>query len=195
MIPPLGLWNHWYPAVLQRDVLRGRPLRVRMLGQNLCLFRTRRGDVAALSDVCPHRGGSLSDGDCHYPGTVACPYHGWVFEVGAVLASDQAVLADAAGFHSLVHTYDLPFSVADLIVEKSRMDELAPRLKTLLVGLQKGIEIYNTQEAVAEKALQSLMKIDDAALVKRMYDFYFYRDARFFQPARLPTATTSRGRG
>ena len=36
--------------------------------------------MTAIADVCPHRGGSLRRGDCHYPGTIACPYHGWVFD-------------------------------------------------------------------------------------------------------------------
>jgi phenylpropionate dioxygenase-like ring-hydroxylating dioxygenase large terminal subunit len=34
----------------------------------------------AIQDVCPHRGARLHEGDCHYRGTVACPYHGWVFD-------------------------------------------------------------------------------------------------------------------
>jgi nitrite reductase/ring-hydroxylating ferredoxin subunit len=50
-----------------------------MLDEDLVFFRGKDGRVAALSNVCPHRGGSLMRGDCHYPGTVACPYHGWVF--------------------------------------------------------------------------------------------------------------------
>ena len=51
-----------------------------MLGEDICLFRGANGDVVAIQDVCPHRGARLSEGDCHYRGTVACPYHGWVFD-------------------------------------------------------------------------------------------------------------------
>ncbi len=36
--------------------------------------------MAAIQDICPHRGARLSEGDCHYRGTVACPYHGWVYD-------------------------------------------------------------------------------------------------------------------
>lgn len=57
-----------------------KPVKVRMLGEELCLFRGAQGDVVAIQDVCPHRGARLSEGDCHYRGTVACPYHGWVFD-------------------------------------------------------------------------------------------------------------------
>ncbi|MEQ9642307.1 MAG: Rieske 2Fe-2S domain-containing protein [Alphaproteobacteria bacterium] len=79
LIPPLGLKEYWYPALPAREV-RGKPVGLRIMGEDLVFFRGRDGDVAALNDVCPHRGGSFAHGDCHYKGTVACPYHGWVFD-------------------------------------------------------------------------------------------------------------------
>jgi len=78
-IPKLGLREYWYPGVLARRVGR-RPVKVRMLGEDLAFFRGRTGRVVAVTDVCPHRGASLAEGDCHWPGTIACPYHGWVFD-------------------------------------------------------------------------------------------------------------------
>ncbi len=78
-IPELGLTEYWYPATFAKKVKR-RPVGVRMLGETLVLFRGRDGHVAAASNTCPHRGGSLMHGVCHYKGTVACPYHGWVFD-------------------------------------------------------------------------------------------------------------------
>ncbi len=80
LIPALGLRNYWYPAIAARRVGRRKPVKVSMLGEDLCLFRGATGDVVAIQDVCPHRGARLSEGDCHYRGTVACPYHGWVFD-------------------------------------------------------------------------------------------------------------------
>ena len=80
LIPTLGLRNYWYPAIEARKVGWRKPLKVSMLGEEICLFRGANGDVAAIQDVCPHRGARLSEGDCHYKGTVACPYHGWVFD-------------------------------------------------------------------------------------------------------------------
>ena len=56
------------------------PVHLKLLGEDLVFFRGADGQVAALANACPHRGGFLSDGDCHYKGTVACPYHGWVFD-------------------------------------------------------------------------------------------------------------------
>lgn len=79
LIPPLGLTEYWYPALKAGEVGR-KPVGLCIMGEDLVLFRGRDGEVAALTDVCPHRGGSFAHGDCHYKGTVACPYHGWVFD-------------------------------------------------------------------------------------------------------------------
>ena len=63
-----------------RAVGSRKPVKVAMLGEEICLFRGAAGDVVAIQDICPHRGARLSEGDCHYRGTVACPYHGWVYD-------------------------------------------------------------------------------------------------------------------
>jgi phenylpropionate dioxygenase-like ring-hydroxylating dioxygenase large terminal subunit len=79
LIPANGLKEYWYPALKDRQV-GSKPVRLKLLGEDLVFFRGESGEVAALANACPHRGGSLADGDCHYKGTVACPYHGWVFD-------------------------------------------------------------------------------------------------------------------
>ena len=90
LIPELGLREYWWPAVEAKKVPKRRPLGVRLLGEDLVFFRGNRGEVKAIWNVCAHRGGSLADGHCHYPGTVSCPYHGWTYnengEVAAVLS-------------------------------------------------------------------------------------------------------------
>ncbi|MDH3601308.1 MAG: aromatic ring-hydroxylating dioxygenase subunit alpha [Candidatus Tectomicrobia bacterium] len=79
LIPTLGLRNYWYPAISASKVSKRKPVQVRMLGEDLCFFRGESGNVVALTDICPHRGARLSEGHCHFAGTVACPYHGWVY--------------------------------------------------------------------------------------------------------------------
>ncbi|MSQ71108.1 MAG: hypothetical protein EXR27_07435 [Betaproteobacteria bacterium] len=92
-IPALGIKEYWYPAL--RDSKVGtKPVGLKIMGEDLVFFRGESGEVAALANGCPHRGGSLMHGDCHYAGTVACPYHGWVFnEEGECLA----VLSEGPG--------------------------------------------------------------------------------------------------
>jgi len=69
--------NFWYVADQSQNITES-PVKKKMLGQNFVLFRDTKGKVHCLSDVCVHRGGSLSGGkivkDC-----IQCPYHGWQF--------------------------------------------------------------------------------------------------------------------
>jgi phenylpropionate dioxygenase-like ring-hydroxylating dioxygenase large terminal subunit len=81
LIPKLGLREYWYPLCGTARIKKNKPLRIRMLGDDLCVFRGEtKGEFIALNDICPHRGARLSEGDCHYAGTVSCPYHGWTFD-------------------------------------------------------------------------------------------------------------------
>ena len=87
-LPELGFRNYWYP-VLAAWRLRRRPESVRLLGEEVVLFRDR-GRIYALRDRCAHRGARLSRGKCLYPGTgtLTCPYHGWTYsgETGRCVA-------------------------------------------------------------------------------------------------------------
>lgn len=64
--PPLDLREYWYPALPARRVPRNKPLYWRMLGDELALFHTRDCSIGAVSDVCPHRGASMSRGYCFH---------------------------------------------------------------------------------------------------------------------------------
>ena len=78
--PRLGFREYWYPGLMASKVGRKKPVRLKMLGEELVLFRGREGKVVALTDWCPHRGARLSNGVCDFPGTITCPYHGYVFD-------------------------------------------------------------------------------------------------------------------
>lgn len=77
-VPVFGYQNYWQPVLLSRR-LGKRPLGVKAMGKSMVLFRDGKG-VAALDEICPHRGARLSMGQCHFTGTVSCPYHGWTFD-------------------------------------------------------------------------------------------------------------------
>ena len=53
---------------------------VRVGGLPIAVFRTSTGDVYALRDQCPHRGGPLSQGIVHGD-RVTCPMHDWVIDL------------------------------------------------------------------------------------------------------------------
>ncbi len=69
--------NNWYVAAESSEV-KDTPHRTRMLGCDFVLFRNGDNAIVCLSDVCCHRGGSLSRGAC-LNGRLQCPYHGWEF--------------------------------------------------------------------------------------------------------------------
>ena len=56
----------------------GRSIRVD--GQAIALFRGRTGDLYAVENRCPHRGGPLADG-IFGGGQVICPYHSYRFDL------------------------------------------------------------------------------------------------------------------
>ncbi|MBD0316264.1 MAG: Rieske 2Fe-2S domain-containing protein [Nitrospiraceae bacterium] len=73
------LLGFWYPAVPSHTLGRGTMKALMMLGLPIVLCRDRTGGLAAMRDICPHRGMPLSfgrfDGD-----RVHCSYHGWQFD-------------------------------------------------------------------------------------------------------------------
>jgi 5,5'-dehydrodivanillate O-demethylase len=77
---PMGslLRRYWLP-VAARCELDERPTRaVRLLGEDLVLFRDARGALGLVQQRCPHRGASLAYGSVEADG-IRCPYHGWKF--------------------------------------------------------------------------------------------------------------------
>ena len=78
-VPRVGFREYWYPGVWSKKVGR-KPVNLKMLGDELVLFRGKDGNVVALNEWCPHRGARLSRGFCEFKGTVTCPYHGYTFD-------------------------------------------------------------------------------------------------------------------
>ena len=56
----------------------------------IAVFRTATGEVFAIEDRCPHKGGPLSQGIVHGQ-SVTCPLHNWVIslETGAAQGADS----------------------------------------------------------------------------------------------------------
>lgn len=72
------LRNAWYVAGWSKDITTAlRP--VRMLGEDIVLYRTSKGDVGALEDACPHRKLPLSKGTLKED-RIVCGYHGLTFD-------------------------------------------------------------------------------------------------------------------
>jgi phenylpropionate dioxygenase-like ring-hydroxylating dioxygenase large terminal subunit len=70
--------RHWHPLLSSRQLGR-HPVAYQLAGRLLVLYRTEKGQVAALGRVCPHRRMSLAAGRVVGEALV-CRYHGWRFD-------------------------------------------------------------------------------------------------------------------
>ncbi len=70
---------YWQPVALAEELpLGGDPLPVRILSEDLVLFRDQNETLGMLGLHCPHRGADLSYGRIE-DGGLRCVYHGWLF--------------------------------------------------------------------------------------------------------------------
>jgi nitrite reductase/ring-hydroxylating ferredoxin subunit len=81
---PMGelMRRYWIPAAFSHQIPKadGPPVRVRLLGENLVLFRDTQGRLGLLDERCPHRTASLFYGRNEESG-LRCVYHGLKFDV------------------------------------------------------------------------------------------------------------------
>lgn len=74
------LRRYWHPVAIAAELPQDNPVKlVRILGEDLVLFLTKKGEPGLLHDRCSHRGASLSYGRVEERG-IACPYHGWLYD-------------------------------------------------------------------------------------------------------------------
>jgi phthalate 4,5-dioxygenase len=70
--------RYWQPVALISDLKQDTPMPVRIMSENLVLFRDGSGRPALIERRCPHRGMDLSFGRLE-PNGLRCLYHGWLF--------------------------------------------------------------------------------------------------------------------
>jgi 5,5'-dehydrodivanillate O-demethylase len=87
------LRRYWHPIAFLSE-LRGKPLRRRILGEDLVLFRDDRGRVGLLTLRCSHRGTSLEFGHLENGG-LRCCYHGWLYDVEGRILETPGEPADS----------------------------------------------------------------------------------------------------
>jgi phenylpropionate dioxygenase-like ring-hydroxylating dioxygenase large terminal subunit len=70
--------RYWHPVAASAK-LKDLPVAVKVLGEELVLFRDRRGNPGLVYPRCIHRGTSLFYGRVEEAG-IRCCYHGWLFD-------------------------------------------------------------------------------------------------------------------
>jgi len=76
--------RYWHPIFISSD-LENLPVAIKILGEELVLFRDQSKQLGLVHKHCPHRQASLEFGICQKTG-ISCCYHGWHFDVdGSIL--------------------------------------------------------------------------------------------------------------
>jgi 5,5'-dehydrodivanillate O-demethylase len=74
------LRRYWFPVAYPSELTDEQPTRfIRILGEDLVLFRDKSGNVGLIQDHCAHRGASLLYGRVEERG-ISCAYHGWLYD-------------------------------------------------------------------------------------------------------------------
>ena len=83
---PMGelLRRYWWPVGISAH-LKDKPTFIRVMGEDLVLFRDGQGGPGVLGAYCAHRRANLCLGDVE-EGGLRCRYHGWLYDTeGRVL--------------------------------------------------------------------------------------------------------------
>jgi 5,5'-dehydrodivanillate O-demethylase len=73
------LRRYWYPIAAAGELDENPVKTVTLLGEELVLYRDRKGTLGLIDSVCAHRRAHLSLGVPEETG-LRCPYHGWRFD-------------------------------------------------------------------------------------------------------------------
>ncbi len=68
------------PTARLSEIPEGGSIRREVHGREIALYRID-GVLHAIDAVCPHRGGPLDEADLEDGRIIACPWHGWRFDI------------------------------------------------------------------------------------------------------------------
>ena len=100
---PAGEWfrRFWFP-VFAVEELKDLPKAIRILGEELVIFRDRSGQIGLLELHCSHRGTSLEFGQIEEHG-IRCCYHAWRYDVDGRILETPGEPADSTLKDRLCH--------------------------------------------------------------------------------------------
>src|SRR5438309_5418084 len=85
----------WHPVAAAQELTDEQPTKfVRILGEDLVLFKDKSGNVGLIADHCAHRGASLLHGRVEERG-ISCAYHGWLYDTNGNCLETPAEPADS----------------------------------------------------------------------------------------------------
>lgn len=141
---------YWHPVALSEEIAEpdSPPIRVKIMGEDLLLFRDSQGKTGLIEPFCAHRGADLFFGrneDCG----IRCIYHGWKYDVHGNCIDMPNVPKDAA-YHGKIKIKAYPTrEFADMVwAYMGPTDEEPSELPQLEVGLVPKDHRYVTKRLV-----------------------------------------------
>ena len=104
------------------------------------------------------------------PQIVAAFYAGQI--AGGVGSPPASFKMERDGFRSLISLIGEPYQNVGLVVRKSRLDELGPRLVPMLRAVRAGIDRFYADKPFAVKVIAKYAKETDPEVLDRSYEFY-----------------------
>jgi len=137
--------GNWYVVGATRDVRDDRPLPATVAGQEIVVWRTAEGRLAAGPGVCPHLGAPLADSPVRC-GTLVCHWHGLALD-GAPFAGWDPVPVHDDGVLVWVRLDEVggepPF--------KAPVVPLRPRLPRSVAAVYQGVGTCEPEDVVANR--------------------------------------------
>jgi phthalate 4,5-dioxygenase oxygenase subunit len=101
------LRRYWHPIALVDAVPPGgAPVPVRIMGEDIVLFRDEQGRVGAIDRKCAHRRTDLALGRVE-DGGLRCPYHGWLFDADGKVLDQPAEMSATAKTRIKARSYPI----------------------------------------------------------------------------------------
>jgi phthalate 4,5-dioxygenase oxygenase subunit len=95
--------RYWHPIALSHEVRPDEPTPVKVLSEELVLFREDNGNLGLVGMYCPHRCADLSYGRVE-DGGLRCLYHGWLFDAKGRCLDQPAEPVDSRLKERIKHT-------------------------------------------------------------------------------------------
>jgi phthalate 4,5-dioxygenase len=149
---PMGnyLRCYWHPIALSEEVEKPDcpPIRVKIMGEDLLLFRDTNGQTGLIEPFCAHRGADLFFGRNEECG-IRCIYHGWKYDINGNCIDMPNIPKDAA-YHGKIKIKSYPTKeFADMVWAYLGPPEMQPtEVPQLEAGLVPESHRYVTKRLI-----------------------------------------------
>src|SRR5918996_635567 len=98
------LRRYWHAVAAAGELTDEKPIKpVKLLGEELVVYRDRQGRYGLVGEHCPHRSASLAFGRVDEEG-IRCPYHGWKYDRDGRCLEQPAEPAERSYKDKIKHT-------------------------------------------------------------------------------------------